>query len=155
MHEFTCLFFHFHSSSILSTAATTTNRPLLTSPLLHSLLHGLNFNPFPSMEWDSNSDLSADDDDDVSFNLNDDDENGVGPLPFPVLQTAPCGFVVTDALEPDHPIIYVNAVFEMVTGYRAEEVLGRNWLVPLYRFLLLRFRFFALPPNPRKPCYVV
>nr|KYP39039.1 Adagio protein 1 [Cajanus cajan] len=76
------------------------------------------------MEWDSNSDLSADDDD-VSF-LDDDDHAAAGPLPFPVLQTAPCGFVVTDALEPDHPIIYVNAVFEMVTGYRAEEVLGRN-----------------------------
>ncbi|KAG5011929.1 hypothetical protein AAZX31_09G053800 [Glycine max] len=76
------------------------------------------------MEWDSNSDLS--DDEAVSFMLNDDDDDAVGPLPFPVLQTAPCGFVVTDAVEPDHPIIYVNAVFEMVTGYRAEEVLGRN-----------------------------
>ncbi|OMP07365.1 hypothetical protein COLO4_07407 [Corchorus olitorius] len=77
------------------------------------------------MEWDSNSDLSGDEDE--GFLLNDG-----GPLPFPVenlLQTAPCGFVVTDALEPDHPIIYVNTVFEMVTGYRAEEVLGRNWLV--------------------------
>ncbi|XP_014492771.1 adagio protein 1 [Vigna radiata var. radiata] len=75
------------------------------------------------MEWDSDSDLSGDDD--ASFMLNDDDDIA-GPLPFPVLQTAPCGFVVTDALEPDHPIIYVNAVFEMVTGYSAEEVLGRN-----------------------------
>ncbi|KAK4265489.1 hypothetical protein QN277_026538 [Acacia crassicarpa] len=74
------------------------------------------------MEWDSNSDLSSDDEE--TFALNDG-----GPLPFPVenlLQTTPCGFVVTDALEPDHPIIYVNTVFEMVTGYRAEEVLGRN-----------------------------
>ncbi|WVZ18187.1 hypothetical protein V8G54_005509 [Vigna mungo] len=105
------------------------------------------------MEWDSNSDLSGDDDA-ASFLLNDDDDDVVGPLPFPILQTAPCGFVVTDALEPDHPIIYVNAVFEMVTGYRAEEVLGRNWLVPLSIFLLLRFRFlvriFALLRNPRK-----
>lgn len=78
------------------------------------------------MEWDSGSDLSADDDDLGGFMLNDG-----GPIPFPVsglIQTAPCGFVVTDALEPDHPIIYVNTVFEMITGYRAEEVLGRNWL---------------------------
>lgn len=37
------------------------------------------------------------------------------------------GFVVTDALEPDHPIIYVNRWFEEITGYCAEEVLGRNW----------------------------
>ncbi|KAF5802651.1 putative PAS domain, F-box domain, galactose oxidase/kelch, beta-propeller, PAS domain superfamily [Helianthus annuus] len=75
------------------------------------------------MEWDSSSsDLSGDDE--GGFLLNDG-----GPLPFPVdglLQPAPCGFVVTDALEPDQPIIYVNSVFEMVTGYRAEEVLGRN-----------------------------
>nr|AML77656.1 putative LOV domain-containing protein [Tragopogon porrifolius] len=74
------------------------------------------------MEWDSSSsDLSGDEE---GFLLNDG-----GPLPFPVdslLQPAPCGFVVTDALEPDQPIIYVNSVFEMVTGYRAEEVLGRN-----------------------------
>lgn len=82
------------------------------------------------MEWDSNSDLSGDDDEEFMLNEDEDDEAGPGPLPFPVenlLQTAPCGFVVTDALEPDHPIIYVNTVFEMVTGYRAEEVLGRNW----------------------------
>ncbi|KAL0922118.1 hypothetical protein M5K25_006080 [Dendrobium thyrsiflorum] len=37
-----------------------------------------------------------------------------------------CGFVVTNALEPDHPIIYVNRWFEEITGYCAEEVLGRN-----------------------------
>nr|AML76702.1 putative LOV domain-containing protein [Heracleum maximum] len=73
------------------------------------------------MEWDSNSDVSGDDE---GFLLNDG-----GPFPFPIdslLQPAPCGFVVTDALEADHPIIYVNSVFEMVTGYLAEEVLGRN-----------------------------
>ncbi|KAB5514375.1 hypothetical protein DKX38_028281 [Salix brachista] len=78
------------------------------------------------MEWDSDSDLSGEEDEE-GYMLND---GGGGPLPFPVenlLQTAPCGFVVTDALEPDHPLIYVNTVFEMVTGYRAEEVLGRNW----------------------------
>ena len=82
------------------------------------------------MEWDSNSDLSADDEDE-SFLLDHDYEEG-SFLPFPVgnlLQTAPCGIVVTDALEPDHPIIYVNTVFEMLTGYRAEDVLGRNWSV--------------------------
>ncbi|KAK8940909.1 Adagio-like protein 3 [Platanthera zijinensis] len=44
-------------------------------------------------------------------------EPGIWPSP---------SFVVADALEPDFPIIYVNAVFEKATGYRAEEVLGRN-----------------------------
>ncbi|WCJ42211.1 Adagio protein 1 [Euphorbia peplus] len=80
------------------------------------------------MEWDSNSDLSGDEDDGFS-SFNEGGDGGGGPLPFPVenlLQTAPCGFVVTDVLEPDHPIIYCNTVFEVVTGYRAEEVLGRN-----------------------------
>nr|AML79201.1 putative LOV domain-containing protein [Nepenthes alata] len=74
------------------------------------------------MEWDSNSDASGDEEEGFLF-------NDGGPVSFPMenfLQTTPCGFVVTDALEPDHPIIYVNTVFEMVTGYRAEEVLGRN-----------------------------
>nr|AML78122.1 putative LOV domain-containing protein [Helonias bullata] len=42
---------------------------------------------------------------------------------YPAIPTA---FVVTDALEPDFPIIYVNTVFESSTGYRADEVLGRN-----------------------------
>ncbi|CAA6671086.1 unnamed protein product [Spirodela intermedia] len=50
-----------------------------------------------------------------------------------MLQSTSCGFVVTDALEPDHPIIYVNTVFEKVTGYRAEEVLGRNCRFLQYR----------------------
>ncbi|KAD3069210.1 hypothetical protein E3N88_37090 [Mikania micrantha] len=86
---------------------------------------GVNDWSFKFMEWDSsNSDLSGDED---GFLLNDG-----GPLSFPVdslLQPTPCGFVVSDALEPGHPIIYVNSVFEIITGYRAEEVLGRNWLV--------------------------
>lgn len=47
----------------------------------------------------------------------------------------PTSFVVSDALEPDFPIIYVNKVFEIFTGYRADEVLGRNW----YRILNLSF----------------
>nr|AML77704.1 putative LOV domain-containing protein [Peumus boldus] len=42
---------------------------------------------------------------------------------FPAIPTA---FVVSDALEPDFPIIYVNTVFENFTGYRADQVLGRN-----------------------------
>nr|AML78001.1 putative LOV domain-containing protein [Viola canadensis] len=40
--------------------------------------------------------------------------------------TAPTAFVVSDALEHDFPVIYVNKVFEMYTGYGAHEVLGRN-----------------------------
>ncbi|KAK6931477.1 PAS fold [Dillenia turbinata] len=91
------------------------------------------------MEWDSNSEDASGDEE--GFLLNDG-----GPLPFPVsslLQAAPCGFVVTDALEPDHPIIYVNTVFELVTGYRAEEVLGRNWRVHNLTLMSFSLQWFS------------
>lgn len=120
------------------------------------------------MEWDSNSesDLSEDEhphqeeeDEEEEGDLLDEDEDdellddglgfmlrksGDGMLPFPIdtiLQPGPCGFVVTDALEPDNPIIYVNSVFEKVTGYRAEDVLGRNWSV----FLSISVVLYILP----------
>ncbi|XP_002990856.2 adagio protein 1 [Selaginella moellendorffii] len=48
----------------------------------------------------------------------------------------PCSVVVTDALDVDFPIIYVNNIFEFITGYKAEEVLGRNC-----RFLQFRGPF--------------
>nr|AML76532.1 putative LOV domain-containing protein [Anthoceros agrestis] len=59
----------------------------------------------------------------------------VAPLPIQfepnervkmLLQTSPCALVVTDALELDQPVIYVNSIFEHATGYKAEEILGRN-----------------------------
>ncbi|KAL3635933.1 Adagio protein 3 [Castilleja foliolosa] len=34
--------------------------------------------------------------------------------------------VVSDATDPDFPVIYVNTIFEFATGFRADEVLGRN-----------------------------
>jgi len=36
------------------------------------------------------------------------------------------GFTVVDAQSPDMPIIFVNSAFTRITGYRPEEVLGRN-----------------------------
>src|SRR4028119_2236013 len=36
------------------------------------------------------------------------------------------GIVISDAREPDMPIIYVNPAFERLTGYTAAEVIGRN-----------------------------
>lgn len=44
-----------------------------------------------------------------------------------VLRSSKCGLIVTDALEPENPIIYVNTTFEYMSGYSAEEILGRNW----------------------------
>nr|AML78889.1 putative LOV domain-containing protein [Osmunda sp. BC-2016] len=50
-----------------------------------------------------------------------------------LLHSSPCGLIVTDACELDHPIIYVNTVFEFITGYKAEEILGRNCRFLQYR----------------------
>lgn len=36
------------------------------------------------------------------------------------------GIVVADARQPDMPLILCNAAFERITGYREEEVIGRN-----------------------------
>lgn len=59
------------------------------------------------------------------------DEEDESELPlkpeFFLYPTTPTSFVVSDALESDFPIIYVNKVFEISTGYRAHEALGRNW----------------------------
>ncbi|ACC85009.1 EAL and GGDEF domain-containing protein [Nostoc punctiforme] len=36
------------------------------------------------------------------------------------------GIILTDPNQPDNPIIYVNPAFELITGYCASEVIGRN-----------------------------
>jgi PAS domain S-box-containing protein len=36
------------------------------------------------------------------------------------------GIIITDAGQPDNPIVYANPAFERLTGYSAEEVVGRN-----------------------------
>jgi diguanylate cyclase (GGDEF)-like protein/PAS domain S-box-containing protein len=43
-----------------------------------------------------------------------------------VLDSAPEGIAICDAVAPDHPVIYVNAAFETMTGYAAADVLGVN-----------------------------
>ena len=36
------------------------------------------------------------------------------------------GVAISDAQRPDHPIIYVNPAFTRITGWEADEVLGKN-----------------------------
>ena len=36
------------------------------------------------------------------------------------------GIAITDALQPDMPIVFCNHAFQAITGYSREEVLGRN-----------------------------
>jgi PAS domain S-box-containing protein len=42
------------------------------------------------------------------------------------LEACVIGVVITDARQADHPVVYVNAAFERLTGYAATEVVGRN-----------------------------
>nr|AML79462.1 putative LOV domain-containing protein [Curculigo sp. BC-2016] len=70
------------------------------------------------MEWEEEEQIEGyDDDDDEAMDL--------APLYYHHVRSS-ASFVVSDALDPDFPIIYVNTIFEEATGYRADEVLGRN-----------------------------
>jgi PAS domain S-box-containing protein len=42
------------------------------------------------------------------------------------LNAAANGIVIADAQQPNWPIIYCNPAFERLTGYQADEVMGRN-----------------------------
>ncbi|MFB8789029.1 MAG: PAS domain-containing protein [Potamolinea sp.] len=42
------------------------------------------------------------------------------------LSATSCGIVISDALSPDHPLVYCNPAFLQITGYTTEEVIGRN-----------------------------
>ena len=41
-------------------------------------------------------------------------------------QALNAGVVISDARQPDMPIVYVNPMFEQMSGYASSEVLGRN-----------------------------
>lgn len=43
-----------------------------------------------------------------------------------LLETSPEGVVLVDAEAADRPVIYVNPAFQALTGYTAEELLGKN-----------------------------
>jgi PAS domain S-box-containing protein len=36
------------------------------------------------------------------------------------------GITLSDPDQPDNPIVYANAAFELITGYDREEIIGRN-----------------------------
>lgn len=43
-----------------------------------------------------------------------------------VLDSAPEGIAICDARAADYPVLYVNAAFELMTGYSPAEVIGSN-----------------------------
>ncbi|WP_323143479.1 sensor histidine kinase [Massilia phyllosphaerae] len=45
---------------------------------------------------------------------------------FAFLESSNAPVVITDALQPGYPIVFVNAAFERITGYGRAEVAGRN-----------------------------
>jgi PAS domain S-box-containing protein len=45
---------------------------------------------------------------------------------FSFLESSNAPVVITDARQPDHPIVFVNAAFERITGYARAEVAGKN-----------------------------
>lgn len=50
--------------------------------------------------------------------------------PNPKIELGPVddsvSFVVVDSLKPDYPIVYCSQNFYKLTGYRQEEIVGRN-----------------------------
>ena len=42
------------------------------------------------------------------------------------IESSSNGIIITDALAPDNPVTYVNPAFERISGYPADEVLGKN-----------------------------
>jgi len=56
-------------------------------------------------------------------------EKDAGTIPFvlsQILDTCVNGVTLSDPDQPDNPIVYANAAFELITGYDRDEILGRN-----------------------------
>lgn len=52
-----------------------------------------------------------------------------GLIPFvlsQILDTVVTGITLSDPDQPDNPVVYANAAFEMITGYEQDEIIGRN-----------------------------
>lgn len=52
-----------------------------------------------------------------------------GLIPFvlsQILDTVVTGITLSDPDQPDNPMVYANAAFEMITGYEQHEIIGRN-----------------------------
>lgn len=62
----------------------------------------------------------------MTAHVNREHEDSLLELKDRALAASAEGITIADATKPGNPLIYVNAGFERLTGYSAEEVLGRN-----------------------------
>lgn len=56
-------------------------------------------------------------------------EKDPGLIPYvlsQILDSVVNGITLSDPDQPDNPIVYANAAFELITGYDREEIIGRN-----------------------------
>ncbi|WP_295437312.1 PAS domain-containing protein [uncultured Thiodictyon sp.] len=56
-------------------------------------------------------------------------ENDVGEIPYvisQILDTCVNGITLSDPNQPDNPLVYANAAFELISGYDRQEMLGKN-----------------------------
>jgi PAS domain S-box-containing protein len=56
-------------------------------------------------------------------------EKDEGPIPYVLAQILDCavtGITLSDPDQPDNPLVYANAAFERVTGYKRDEIIGHN-----------------------------
>ena len=53
-------------------------------------------------------------------------EHGAGDPFAAAIRATRMAMIVTDARQPDHPIIFANNAFLALTGYHRDEVIGRN-----------------------------
>ena len=42
------------------------------------------------------------------------------------IQATTCSFTISDATDPEFPLLWVNPAFTITTGYPAEEAVGQN-----------------------------
>jgi PAS domain S-box-containing protein len=43
-----------------------------------------------------------------------------------ILDNVLTGITLSDPDQPDNPVVYANAAFELITGYEQQEIIGRN-----------------------------
>ena len=54
------------------------------------------------------------------------DNGNISPILTQILDCSVNGITLSDPDKEDNPLVYANKAFEQITGYSAEEIIGRN-----------------------------